>query len=292
MLIKHKYHSLEKLFLTAVIFVFAVVAAYGQEKKSDVLDKVKGKVQKITIQTDKGIVTYEGGEAQALFDRLKTSPEVSRVKIFRSGKDENEEPEIIMLNPAKIGKNFKFFSEDMKDGEKVKIKVENKDDQKVVTVTTTDKDGKEKTETYKGKEAEEYLEKHEPKNLKKFEWMDKNKKGNVFYIQKSDKDSADEDIDYMIWNTDDSTKGFSYKYDDLGKGMKKKIKVTNENGVKKVTVTTTDKDGIEKTETYTGKEAEEYLKKHDIETKVKVEGDKNGEVKEIIIKKEKKEDKK
>ena len=96
----------------------------------------------------------------------------------------------------------------------------------------------------------------------------------------------------MIWNTDDSTKGFSYKYDDLGKGMKKKIKVTNENGVKKVTVTTTDKDGIEKTETYTGKEAEEYLKKHDIETKVKVEGDKNGEVKEIIIKKEKKEDKK
>jgi hypothetical protein len=292
MSIKQRLHLHSNLFLTAAILLFIVTSTYGQEKKTDVLDKVKGKVQKISIQTDKGIVTYEGGEAQALFDRLKTSPEVTRVKIFRSGKDENGEPEIIMLNPAKIGKNFKFFSEDMKEGEKLKIKVENKDGQKVVTVTTTDKDGKEKTETYKGKEADEYLEKHEPKNLKKFEWMDKNNKGNVFYIRKSDKDSTDEDVDYMIWNADDSTNGFWYKFDDLGKGMKKKIKVTEENGVKKVTVTTTDKDGKEKTETFTGKEAEEYLKKHDVETKVKVEEDKNGKVKEIIIRKEKKEDNK
>ena len=292
MLVKRRHQLVRKLFLIAAIFVFTMAATYGQEKKNDVLDKVKGKVQKITIQTDRGIVTYEGGEAQALFDKLKTSSEITRVKIFKSGEDENGEPEIIMLNPAKIDKNFKFFSEDMNEGKKEKIKVENKDGQKVVTVTTIDEEGKENTKTYKGKEAEEYLKKHEPKNFKRFEWMDKNKKGNVLYIRKSDKDSTDDNVDYMIWNANDSTNGFWYKFDDLGKGMKKKIKVTNENGIKKVTVTTTDKDGKEKIETFTGKEAEEYLKKHDIETKVKVEGDKNGEVKEIIIKKEKKEDNK
>jgi hypothetical protein len=292
MLIKRRYHTLGKLFLTAAIFTFAVAATYGQEKKNDMLDKVKGNVQKITIQTDKGIVTYEGGEAQALFDRLKSSPEVIRVKIFKSGEDENGEPEIFMFKPDKMDSNFKFLSKDIKNGEKIKINVENKDGEKIVTVTTIDKDGKEKTETYKGREADEYLEKHEPKDFRKFEWMDKGKKGNVFYIRKSDKDSADEDVDYMIWNADDSTNGLWYKFDDLGKGMKKKIKVTDHNGIKTVTVTTTDKDGKEKTETFTGKEAEKYIMEHDIESKVKVEGDKNGEVKEIIIKKEKKEDKK
>jgi hypothetical protein len=290
MLIKRRYQAPGKLILLAAVFIFTVIAAYGQERKNDVLDKVKGKVQKITIQTDKGIVTYEGGEAQALFDRLKTSPEITKVKIFKSGEGENGEPEIFMFSPDKMDTNFRFFSRNMKKGEKVKIKVENNDGEKVVTVTTIDKDGKEKTETYKGREADEYLEKHEPKNLKRFEWMDKSKKGNVFYIRKSDKDSADEDVDYVIWNADDSTNGLVYKFDDLGKGMRKKIKVTDENGVKTVTVTTTDKDGKEKTETFTGKEADKYLKEYDIETKVK--GDKKGEVKEIIIKKEKKEDNK
>lgn len=288
MLTKQRYHALGILFLTAAIFA----SAYGQEKKNDVLDKVKGNVQKITIQTDKGIVTYEGGEAQALFDRLKSSPEVTRVKIFNSAEDENGEPEIFMFNPDKMDSNFKFLSKDTKNGDKIKIKVENKDGEKVLTVTTIDKDGKEKTETFKGSEADQYLKKHEPKKFRRFEWMDKGKKGNVFYIRKSDKDSTGEDVDYMIWNADDSTNGSWYKFDDLGRGMKKKIKVTDENGVKTVTVTTTDKDGKEKTESFTGEEAEKYLKEHDIETKVKVEGDKNGEVKEIIIKKEKKEDNK
>jgi hypothetical protein len=292
MLTKQRYLALGKLFLTVAIFAFALAAAYGQEKKNDVLDKVKGNVQKITIQTDKGIVTYEGGEAQALFDRLKSSPEVTGVRIFNSGDDENEEPEIFMFNPVKMDSNFKFLSKEMKNGEKIKIKVENNKGEKVVTVTTIDKDGKEKTETYKGSEADEYLKKHEPKKFGRFEWMDKGKKGNVFYIRKSDKDSADEDVYYIMRPANDSTNGFWYKTDDQGKGMKKKIKVTDQNGIKTVTVTTTDKDGKEKTETFTGKDAEKYIKEHDIESKVKVEGDKNGEVKEIIIKKEKKEDKK
>ena len=291
MLIRRNIISFDKSLLTVVTLIFFMAIASGQDKKSNALDKVKGKVQKITIQTDEGTVTYTGGEAQDLFNRLKSSQEVSRVRIFKS--DSDSEPEVFMFSPDRMGKHFKFFSEDMKDGNKVKIKVENKDGQKVVTVTTTDKDGKEKTETYKGKEAEEYLEKHEPKNMKEFEWKDKNgKRGNVFFLRKSDKDSSDEDMDFEIWNEGDSTNGFWYDSGDSANGIRKKIKATDEDGVKKVTITTTDEDGKEKTETLTGKEAEEYLKKHEVRPKVMFEGDDNGTVKEIIIKRETKEDKK
>jgi hypothetical protein len=286
-MIMHKTHKLiGRTFLVAAAFLLIIAIANGQEKKSDVLDRVQGNVQKITIQTDKGIVTYEGGEAQALFDRLKSSPEISKVKIISSEGDEEGEPEILMLNPAKIGRNFKFFSNDMKEGKKVKIDVENKNGEKIVTVTTTDKDGKEKTETYKGKEAEEYLEKNEPKDLKKIEWMDKNgKSGNVFYIQESGKDSTNEDINYFIWNDKDSTHTFKYKINDLGKEMKEKIKVTDENGVKKVIITKTDKEGKETTKTLTGEEAEKFLKKHEVNSED--ETYENVPVKVIIIKKDK-----
>ena len=291
MLMQKGLISFDRLLLTAITLVFFIAIASGQDKKSNALDKVKGKVQKITIQTDEGTVTYTGGEAQDLFNRLKSSPEISRIKIFKS--DSDSEPEIFMFSPDKMDKHFKFFGENMKDGNKVKIKVENKDGEKIVTVTTIDKDGKEKIETYKGKEADDYLKKHEAKGIKKFGWFDKNGKGgNIFLLRKSDKDSTDEDIDYEIWDMDDSTNGLWYKFDDLGKWMKKKVKVTEENGIKKVTITTTEKDGKEKTETLTGKDAEEYLRKHDIKTKIKVVGDDGGVVKEIIIRKEKKGDKK
>ena len=291
MLTRRNIISFDRSLLTVITLIFFMAIASGQYKKSDALDRVKGKVQKITIQTDEGTVTYTGGEAQDLFNRLKSSQEISRVRIFKS--DSDSEPEVFMFGPDWMGKHFKFFSEDMKGGNKVKIKVENKDGQKVVTVTTTDKDGKEKTETYKGKDAEEYLKKHEPKNMKEFEWKDKNgKRGNVFFLRKSDKDSSDKDMDFEIWNEGDSTNGFWYDSGDSANGMRKKIKVTDEDGVKKVTITTTDEDGKEKTETLTGKEAEEYLKKHEVKPKIWFEGDDNGTVKEIIIKREKKEDKK
>lgn len=291
MLTRRNIISFDRSLLTVITLIFFIAIASGQDKKSKALDKVKGKIQKITIQTDEGTVTYTGGDAQDLFNRLKSSQEVSRVRIFKS--DSDSEPEVFMFGPDRMGKHFKFFSENMKDGNKVKIKVENKDGQKVVTVTTIDKDGKEKTETYKGKEAEEYLKKHEPKNMKEFGWKDRNGKGgNVFYIRKSQRDSSDNDEYFMNWNVGDSTNGFWYCADDSGKGMRKKVKVTDEDGIKKVTIITTDKEGKEKTETLTGKEAEEYLKKHEVKPKVLFEGDDNGTVKEIIIKREKKEDKK
>ncbi len=267
-----------KLFFAVAIFSIFASITFGQNKKDDALDKVKGNVQKITIQTDEGIVTYEGGEAQALFDRLKTSAKISRIRMF---------------SPDNMRNHFKFFSEDMKDGKREKIKVVNKDGEKVVTVTITDKDGKEKTETYKGKEADKYLEKHEPKNFKTFSWSDKNSgNGNVYFIRKNDKDSSDEDSDISVWSSNDSTKGMCFFMDNEVNGPKKIIKVSDENGSKIVTVTTTDKDGNEKTETYKGKGAEEYLKKNDIKLKTIDEGEDSDVVKEIIIKKEKKADKK
>ena len=179
--------SFERSALTAIALLFFIAIAMGQDKKSDALDKVKGKVQKITIQTDEGTVTYAGGEAQDLFDRLKSSRDFSRIRI--SEFDDDSEPEIMVFSPDKSGKNFRFFSDDMIVHNKTKIKVEYKNGERVVTVTTTDKDGNKKTETYKGKEAEEYLKKHDIKSKK---WFEKSDDGNSIEIITIDKDKKED----------------------------------------------------------------------------------------------------
>ncbi len=73
--------------------------------------------------------------------------------------------------------------------------------------------------------------------------------------------------------------------------MKKKVIVSEENGVKKVTVTST-KDGKDDVKTYEGKDADKFLetlKKEGCDTKIWDEKDGKGKkMKKIIIKKEKK----
>ena len=281
---KKEVLSNKSVFIALLIF-FATVTTFGQDKKDNMLDKVKGNVEKITIQTDKGTVTFEGKDAKNLFGKMKSS-EMQRIKIFKSGDDSDND--VFFISPDKMDGDFSFFGSDLKDGKKIEINIEKKDGEKELTVTTTGKDGKSNTETYKGKDADEYLVKH---GHKKFDvkWLDKNdKKGNVFFFRKGANDSLDEDADMMKWNPDDSTKGFYIFNESNDMGSKKLIKVTDENGVKKVTVTTTDENGKEKTETYEGKDAEEYLEKNNVKVRVKVEGDKNGDVKEIIIRKKEK----
>jgi len=72
-----------------------------------------------------------------------------------------------------------------------------------------------------------------------------------------------------------------------GKKIKKEINVEVNDGVKTVTVTTTE-DGEEKVEVYTGDEADEYLKKMKHGKKMKIhvseDGDKKMKRKMIIIK--------
>lgn len=272
------------LLIAAVIILFAT-NTFAQDKKEDKLDKIKGNVQKITIQTDKGTVTFEGKDAESLFKKLKSS-DMHRMRIFRSGGDNDED--IFFISPDKMDKDFSFFGNDMKDGKKIEIKIDKKDGEKTLTVTTTGKDGESKTETYTGKDADEYLAKHGHKSFD-LKWFDKNdKKGNVFFYRKGGDDTLGMGSHLKKWMSKDSTDNFYIFGDEGSPGIRKMIKVTDDNGVKKVTVTTTDENGEEKTETYLGKDADEYLKKNDVKVKVKIDGDKDGEVKEIIIRKKEK----
>jgi len=271
--------------LTAAILIFVSTYSFGQDKPENKLDKVKGNVEKITIKTDKGTFIFEGKEAKDLFKKMESSKAKS-FRFFGSGDDSDAHVFIIKL--SKIDKDFSFFSDEIKDGNKVEIKIDNKDGDKIVTVTTIDKDGEEKTETYKGKEADEFLKENGSKKFN-LRWLDEDDKdGNVFFLLKSDNDNSDDDCDIMMWSAGDSAKSFSFRTDTDGKGMEKIIKATEDNGEKSVTVKTIDKDGKEKTETFKGKDAEEYLKKNDMKLRIKVEGDKDGKVEEIIIKKRQK----
>lgn len=93
-------------------------------------------------------------------------------------------------------------------------------------------------------------------------------------------DDSDNEFDVMILNDDDDFEWGSRE------GMNKKIKITINDGKKKVEVTTNE-NGEEKTEVYEGDEAEEYLKKHESgEMKIKIEKPgKDKKVKKIIIEK-------
>jgi len=107
---------------------------------------------------------------------------------------------------------------------------------------------------------------------------------------------CDESIDdikilKLIGDCDSSNVFTLHDGDDNVIKMKKKVIVSEDNGVKKVTVTST-KDGKDEVKTYEGKEADKFLeslKKDGCDTKVWTEKDGDGKkVKKIIIKKEKK----
>jgi len=110
---------------------------------------------------------------------------------------------------------------------------------------------------------------------------------NVFVIKKD----SNKDIHWI--SSDSISIGSKIMLDDIDE-ISKKIEIKIEDDEKTVTVTTKE-DGEEKTETYTGEEAEEYLKKLEDEDKVNVfelkdNGDDEEQI-EIILKKMKKVDK-
>ncbi|MBK9097943.1 MAG: hypothetical protein IPM14_07460 [bacterium] len=150
-----------------------------------------------------------------------------------------------------------------------------------ITITA---DGKEYS--FEGDEAEKLF-----KNLKRssnhsFMWNtseDKSGKKKVIILD------ADSDSDEIEIESDDDnivivkTDG---DFDDVSDGIQKKVKVEVEDGNKTVTVTTKE-NGEEKTEVYSGKEADEYIEKMKAENKdfdISIEKKTDGKkVKKIII---------
>jgi len=125
-----------------------------------------------------------------------------------------------------------------------------KGDVKKITITTS-----EGTTVFEGDQAEWLMKrmkkKAEPRMIK-------------VMIDDDDFEGLGEKLDFDFDFPDKDIIIKRFHDDDSAKGMKKII-VTDENGEKKVTVTETSKDGKVNVQTYTGKEADEYLKTHEAE---------------------------
>ena len=150
-----------------------------------------------------------------------------------------------------------------------------------ITITA---DGKEYT--FEGDEAEQLFKSMKDKSSNSFVWNSSDDKSGKKKIIILDADGENDEIE--IESEDDNvvivkTDG---DFDDVSDGIQKKVKVEVEDGNKTVTVTTKE-NGEEKTEVYSGKEADEYIEKMKAENDdfdISVESESDGKkVKKIII---------
>ena len=150
-----------------------------------------------------------------------------------------------------------------------------------ITITA---DGKEYT--FEGDEAEQLFKSMKGKSSNSFVWNSSDDKSGKKKIIILDADGENDEIE--IESEDDNvvivkTDG---DFDDVSDGIQKKVKVGVEDGNKTVTVTTKE-NGEEKTEVYSGKEADEYIEKMKAENKdfdISIDSKSDGKkVKKIII---------
>lgn len=245
--------KLKSIFTIILIMAFISPLLWGQDKKElrKKIDKIDGKVTKISIQTDKGTVEFTGKEAEEMLKKLKKKENRFVFSVDDDSIFDDDHNIAFFSND-----DDNFFDVDL-DGIKEKLEAKEVDGEKVVTITTT-KDDKTTVKTLKGKEAEEYLEKHKAKDFK-IKWKDKNGKNiklRKFKVNTDDKDWVDKDGNVIILK-DKMKKHFVFKDDP---DNHKEIEVKVNDGVTEVKVTETI-DGKEVVKTYKGKEAEEYLDK-------------------------------
>jgi hypothetical protein len=150
-----------------------------------------------------------------------------------------------------------------------------------ITITA---DGKEYL--FEGDDAEKLFQNMKRKSNNSFVWNSSDDESGKKKIIILDADGEGDEIE--IESEDDNvvivkTNG---DFDDVSEGIQKKVKVKVEDGNKTVTVTTKE-NGEEKTEVYSGKEADEYIEKmkaendeFDISIESKTDGKK---IKKIII---------
>jgi len=177
----------------------------------------------------------------------KITIETSEGNVEFTGEDAQA---LVSQMKKKSKRNFVFIDDEGKTKE-ITVDVEDTDGKKVVIVKKNI-NGKETIEKYEGEEAEMHMLKMKDEHGMKFISED----GDIHIIVKDDDD--------LIWVSNDD--------DEL---MKKEINVEVVDGVKKITVTTTN-DGEEKVEIYEGEEADKFLETEE-------HGDKKIIKKRIII---------
>jgi hypothetical protein len=157
-----------KIILPVIVIFMLSSIGFAQENLKDKLSKIEGHVDKITINAGGEEFTFEGEEAEKLFNKMQSSTKSSNTFIVKMDEEGGEGTKKIIIKSGggdeevyefktHEGDHAVWFSDDdnLQSLDK-KIKVEIEDGKKKVTVTTTE-NGEEKTEIYEGEEAEEYL---------------------------------------------------------------------------------------------------------------------------------------
>jgi len=191
----------------------------------------------------------------------------------------------LFKNFTLIGFTTLLFIANLNAQEKLDEKI-NKIDGTVNKVTITS-DGKEYI--FEGAEAEKLFKKMKSNKSQSFVWNssdDSTKKKVIILDADSDEDMIE--VESRAENVVIIKTGGDL--DEVSDGIQKKVKVEVEDGNKTVTVTTKE-NGEEKTEVYSGKEADEYIEKMKAENKdfdISIESKADGKkVKKIIIETEK-----
>jgi len=198
------------------------MSAQSDETKEK-LKNLEGEATKITVETEDGEIEITGEDAIILFKRMKAKKNII-IKEFHHGDMDG---------------NVMIFKEGMHDRDiTIDVEIDSTDGEKIVVIKKNI-DGKEIVEEYKGEDAEKFIIKHSG-----------GKHGNKFI-------SADGAVHIMMDIDGDDLHWVS---ETDGKDITKKINVEVNDGVKKVTVTTTE-DGNENVEVYEGEEAEKFLEK-------------------------------
>ncbi|MBU0474237.1 MAG: hypothetical protein KKF62_08735, partial [Bacteroidetes bacterium] len=219
---------MKKLNLIFALVLFGAISAFAQtDETKEKLENLKGDIAKITIETEDGSTVITGEDAVVLFKKMLAKQNIM-IKKLRHG-DTNKHKNMI-------------FWKDKNDNGNIKIDVDvdiNDSDSGKVIIIKKNIDGKELIEEYKGEEADKLLKNHSMGNGN-MEFLSDD--GELQIIMEMDSDELD-------W----VSKGDSAE-------VMKKIEVNIEDGVKKVTVTTTE-NGEEKVEVYEGEKADNFLEK-------------------------------
>lgn len=227
---------MKKLQLVMVFIFFGLLSVNAQSKETkEKLKNLNSDVEKITITTSDDEIEISGEDALKLVNKMIAENHFMVKK----------------MHHGKKGKNMVFFEKGDNDKDckeiKINVEVDDNDSGKVIIIKKTI-DGKETVQEFKGEDALKFIEENGDEEH-----------GIKFISEDGEK--------HVVVNLDDDD--IHWISDENADEIDKKVEVEINDGVKKVTVTTTE-NGDKNVEVFEGEEAEEYLEKMKEEKELKM----------------------
>ncbi len=187
---------MKKLIVLFLMFI-AISTILGQSKKElyNKLKGIEGDIKSLTITTDKGNVTFKGDDAEYLLKKLKSAIKQKSFRIVIPEFDDDfcDSTNNIMMwldkgnfkfNLDSLNKKFNFnFNFNGTDSGLVTKKIDiNMEGSDTTLCVTTTQNGETTTKIYTGKEATDFIKKHEADS------SDKNKKKKIIIKEFKSKD--------------------------------------------------------------------------------------------------------